>query len=945
MINILRNGKVKYLMLYTAVFALLFTVGYSTFIFGNQRFIYYGDALLQHYPALIYAGDYLRALPGHIMNGAIPMYDFSIGIGDDIFAPLMTHSANADIFNLLFAFIPRENAYTAYVIVFILRLYFSGLTFSYFCYKTFKADKRFILLGAFIYVFSGWTCHYGLRHTSFLIALMYLPLIIAGFDMVLRNKKPYLFIISVFLLGLASFYFMYMVTLFLIPYAFFRIHHLYGRNSTYLKYVAHYGLISVGYYLIGLMMAAVTLVPLLTAHFSIGRAANILLDNLLLYPVKDYLDMFVSFVAPIPTEGTLSYIWQGMSAITPLLVIMLYIIKPYRKHLIIAVSVTMLIQAVPLSAFVLSGFGYVANRSEFLFNFVYCIVIVLVLSDLYKKKEQDTESEGLSKNNQRINLKTIIALSAYSVVLLIAILVTPPDFETSVIFIRVAFAFVLAFTMILVIPADNLKLQIITEKHKPLIIGVLVIFNLMINVSSTSWFADVGYIDESAGEIFEDYVSVSDYVDDVSFYRQGTPFSFIKWHFNHTHYINSAMLFGYYGVSEYWSLGNKAYADLSFEMENMWQQARWRIHGLDNRTILNELTSVKYIFTSRGKDIVPFGYEFVSDLPARKLYENKYALPLGYTYDNSVSIDEYDKLHALDKQDTLMQAVVLPPNYANTAISDLEFNKISIPYIVTMKNGVSWENGILNVKFQQDEIFVPDDSDISQAENTDPVNQEQTRAILELDLSNQSECTGNCEVYIRFSGLRSADIGTTNGIFFVSTNLMQNITDGAFFSHYIDEYMGRDNHLLNIGYYEQPLTSITLEINDGMYLLSGLEVFCIPMDDYPESVEALSEDVLENIVIGTNSVTGEIALEKEKILVFSIPFSKGWSAKVNGESIELLQANTAFMAIPLTSGNYEIELTYVTPGLQIGIILSMTGLIAFAFVICGVQRRSYPTGV
>jgi uncharacterized membrane protein YfhO len=50
---------------------------------------------------------------------------------------------------------------------------------------------------------------------------------------------------------------------------------------------------------------------------------------------------------------------------------------------------------------------------------------------------------------------------------------------------------------------------------------------------------------------------------------------------------------------------------------------------------------------------------------------------------------------------------------------------------------------------------------------------------------------------------------------------------------------------------------------------------------------------------------------------------------VNGEERELLQANTAFMGLPLTPGTYEIELEYCTPGLKMGAIISAIGLTFF----------------
>lgn len=47
------------------------------------------------------------------------------------------------------------------------------------------------------------------------------------------------------------------------------------------------------------------------------------------------------------------------------------------------------------------------------------------------------------------------------------------------------------------------------------------------------------------------------------------------------------------------------------------------------------------------------------------------------------------------------------------------------------------------------------------------------------------------------------------------------------------------------------------------------------MEPYAEKIEKLREEPLENIVIGTNRVTGDINLSRNKILCLGIPYSTG----------------------------------------------------------------------
>jgi uncharacterized membrane protein YfhO len=62
----------------------------------------------------------------------------------------------------------------------------------------------------------------------------------------------------------------------------------------------------------------------------------------------------------------------------------------------------------------------------------------------------------------------------------------------------------------------------------------------------------------------------------------------------------------------------------------------------------------------------------------------------------------------------------------------------------------------------------------------------------------------------------------------------------------------------------------------------------------------------------------------------SIPFSKGWRIKIDGEKVEVVESlERAFIGARFsTEGEHIVELTYITPGLIFGIILSVFALIA-----------------
>ncbi len=71
--------------------------------------------------------------------------------------------------------------------------------------------------------------------------------------------------------------------------------------------------------------------------------------------------------------------------------------------------------------------------------------------------------------------------------------------------------------------------------------------------------------------------------------------------------------------------------------------------------------------------------------------------------------------------------------------------------------------------------------------------------------------------------------------------------------------------------------------------------------------------------------------DKENLMFFSVPYSKGFTATVNGEPVDVEKVNYGFMAVKIPAESLcKIEFTYETPGLSTGIKISLTALFAFA---------------
>jgi F0F1-type ATP synthase membrane subunit b/b' len=101
------------------------------------------------------------------------------------------------------------------------------------------------------------------------------------------------------------------------------------------------------------------------------------------------------------------------------------------------------------------------------------------------------------------------------------------------------------------------------------------------------------------------------------------------------------------------------------------------------------------------------------------------------------------------------------------------------------------------------------------------------------------------------------------------------------------------------------------------------------MDAYPAMAEALRAQAMTDLDIhemgdscATDRITGRVTLDAPRLLCLQIPKTAGWTAYVDGQRTELMQADTMFSALPLTAGTHEIEMRYQTPGLHMGAFIS-----------------------
>jgi len=101
---------------------------------------------------------------------------------------------------------------------------------------------------------------------------------------------------------------------------------------------------------------------------------------------------------------------------------------------------------------------------------------------------------------------------------------------------------------------------------------------------------------------------------------------------------------------------------------------------------------------------------------------------------------------------------------------------------------------------------------------------------------------------------------------------------------------------------------------------------------------ASTEGEFADLKVDGTKVYGKVTSENGGELFLAIPYSEGFSARVNGEKVEAKRVFGSFMAVEVGAGENEIEISYSAPGFTVGIIAAIVGIVLL--ILMGIFVRS-----
>lgn len=877
-----RQRLVRFFLVYTALFSVTFALAFSPFFLEGKSFIWYNDGHFQHYPALVYIGRYLRQTILGLLRGTggPVLFDLNLAMGGDVIATLNYYGFGNPLY-LLSAFVPTHYTERLFNVLLILRFYLAGLSFCALCVYH-KKPLSHAAIGALIYIFSGYALHSGFTHPYFIEPMIQLPLLLIGIDMIIRRKDPLLFIFSVFYSALCGFYFLYMMTLMLGFYALIRFFSCYTKNRV--KEFACLAGRGIGAYCLGIGLSAPLFLPGIIGFLSSGRTGGgNTAQNYFSYGWTYYRDNFLKLVAP---PGT----WFSLALASIVLYAIVLLLAERKKHGtlkgLLAVCVTLYV--LPFGGHMMNGFSYPVQRWTFGAALLLSFIAVEMLPTLL----------CLNWKQQCICLLVLFLYATFVFA----------DVKVRNIYHVVGVAMLGATLVVLLVAAAQRDFQGSARHTAAFVLcAVLVAGNVSVNAIFKMADDQGGQIRQHRDHGEETTMLESAMERDAEPYLAEGSGRFDSSQFTR----NVGAIWRVPTMSTYWSILNQNVEILGAKVENCERRfSSISITSMNGRTGIDALFSTKYVIEAKDRaQYVPYGYIPLEETQQGNLiYENQYALPWGYTYDSYITQDELNGKNGLQVETAMLQHIVLDDSTDFVAAGVVEDRIQKVPYRLVESQDVSWNNGTLTVN--------------------------KSNANLTLEFQMPSGVEG----YLRLEKFKTNSSRASAEALCVTCHGVKRdayVTQESYVWH-----DGRENYLVNLGYSEEMRETCTITFpNRGTYRLDDIQLFALPMDEYPAQIEALRVERLENIVFEPNRITGTVELSRNKILCLSVPCSNGWSAKVDGQSVDILRGNYAFMALPLTAGHHDIEFTYCTPGLKIGIVASLLSVSIVIYLVYQERKK------
>lgn len=928
---------------YTILFIFLALCIFGTYLVTGHTFILSKDALNQHLPLL---AKYREALISFVHHPRLNFWSWQMGLGSDTFQ-VYSYYTIGDVFSYLALLFPAAKITLAYQVINIIRMYCVGLAFVYFA-QHFKFRNSVILMGATTYLVNSFLLYACIAQPFFTTPFIIFPLIVVQIERILQKGSPWPLAGAFTWMLVSNYYLAYVLGIGSFLYLVLRVGTHYRRTLNYGKTFLKLAFATIT----SVLLSAVLLVPEIIAVTNSTRTGSLFANGLKTYPLYYYLFLPKSLI-----NGGQWYFmfWSALGIVSIGFIALVYIYSRPRKYplLTISLGLALIMLLIPAVGAFFNGMMSASNRWTLLIYLPLAMAVCI-----------------LAENIPTLDQKTMAVLSWATGTYLIVLIATFFFENENDIFMPVIFLIGSLMAIWLI------HLNKLAHPYRWLL--AITMLNAGVNAiyAAFPYNGDFSSSMLSRGEYqaitSNRYGNLDQDLKNNSFYRVST---ISQNKIIDGPNLDNDLTSGLHNIDSYYSLQNKYLGQFNTSLQNNQYQANIPIRQADDRTIMNNFFGVKYLFVQSNGDNatkIPAGYfldkatdpvinydegqpsnpqskdEFVPTQTMR--YKTNYAFPLLYWQDNYISKKDYQSLSPTEKERVLATGVLVDKqeklrgmkaanlkthvyplkselvsnrlnkvNPAKLTYTDSEETyQLQLPELQSKKMQQKLKGSELHIEFSKIKYT--------------PFSMKEQIAYEQAHLKETVLNPGNV-INQRYTHYRYWRYHVLNG----SPDISFKLNVGSKFGTATIEQARQStlslfkhvtNSTLNIGYYDGKLpTSLTFQPSKlGTYKLKYRVVAEKLDNNYYREVKTLQRHRLEDVKFKRNQVQGTIKTTRPGVLTSSIPYSTGWSVKVNGKKATTLRTNQAFLGVYLPAGTHHVTFSYELPGIKLGVLFSLIGL-------------------
>ncbi|MDQ0416034.1 putative membrane protein YfhO [Croceifilum oryzae] len=835
------------------------------------------------------------------------MWSWNNGLGGDMFSEFIFYFATSPFFWLTMPLdiATIQDAFHIRIFVSMFKVAVA-MIFMYHLLRYNKRTQLSSIVGSLIYCGSLYLMFYSLRFDFLADGLVWLPLLILGFERMIDHQKKGMFVGLVFLIVCSNFYLAFCSTVFLYLYAalkYFLIRNEY-RWGDFFKYYLQISL----WYIVGVLLSLFALLPVIDKYLQIDR---------FYYKLSIPLFFDWSFYQNLLHQIFLFPEKMEFIIVMPIIVLLLifygFLIKEKQvRYRMIFVAFFFILLLLPFTYAFFHGFAGIHYRWLYLFLFVVAQTSAFILDHLLEKPHR----------------KAKLYFTGIALFLIIMVIFKPGI--TGLPYSRQEF--VIGALGLLTIGCFFAMRKLPLKVFAALLIGFMTL-----NILFTNWLMFEIEFQVDPNEKVEPYnfkiaqrqqhyLNTYDQPKDVEMFKEiekEDP-TFFRTMWEGIPEFNAPMVYGYRGFSTYNSLlSGTVHSFFKNEYNVLQYNTPSVITNLDNRLYIETALGNKYyvvpkdsswkpytytqVYFREDPSWKPYGYTLIKETKKFKIYRNDYALPIGFLYDSIVDKQTFDKLNFAERDQLLLRAAVVD-NRSKVNLPTFPTNQLQVQEKVITNQDI--QLGDQNIKLEKatlkGNVLTAEGGAVLTIPN--PFAKKLGESLVEAEIKLIRRDDGKTWFRFKANDKMFWDFGKDN---------MYNYP--------------KKQIVINTGH-EQAKDEIRLEFSPGTYELNRLSLQFNSLEPYPELVKQKREQSLQNVSFDSTHVKGDINAAKDGILYLSIPYSKGWTAKVDGKEVETMKVNSTFVGIPITRGEHKVELSYFTPYLLLGTAISsvtLLGLIGY----------------